>query len=96
MRALRGEPTKPFLELKTSKSKSTAKSKSTERERRDRGSDTTTSLINANRTTPSKRLRRVAVGREKRRVRRASGVGYMTSRVWLGAVVVTAGRTSAW
>jgi hypothetical protein len=91
---LRGEPTKPFLELKTSKSKSTAKSKSTERDRRDRGSDATTTLTNANETTPSKRLRRVCLGSEKRRVTRASGAGYL--RAWLGAVVVTARRPSAW
>ena len=100
MRAPRGELTKPVLELKTAKSKSTTKStvksKSTDRERRDRSSDAATSLMNANETTRSKRLRRVSLGGEKRRVTRAGAAGSMTSWVWLGAVVVTAGRPSAW
>jgi hypothetical protein len=96
MRALRGEPTKPVLELKTSKSKSTAKSKSTERERRDRGSDATTSLINANETTPSRRLERVSVGGEKRRVTRANRARYMTSPASLGSAAVTPRRPSRW
>lgn len=97
MRALRGEPTKPIVELKTSKSttKSTAKAKSTERVRRDRCSDATVSLINADETMPSKRLRRVCLGGEKCRVTRAGVADAWMSPACLGGVGVTARRPSA-
>jgi hypothetical protein len=96
MRALRGEPTKPVLELKTSKSESTAKSKSTEREGRDRSSDATTTLMDATEMKPSKRLGRVCLGGGKRRVIREVPAGYVTSRSCFGVSVVAARRPSAW